>query len=146
MNPPNRGVHRRPRDEGSLTVFVVIIFAGLMLFAGIVADGGAALAAKVRALHAAGEAARIGAQELDIAAYHRTGIRTLNLTDADNTARRFLASVPADGTATATTDTVTVHASISHRTWLLSLVGIDTLTMTADATARPETTAPQPGP
>jgi hypothetical protein len=142
MRATHRITRSRAHDDGSLTVFVVIVFVGLMMFAGIVADGGAALDAKVHALHAASEAARMGAQEMDLLTYHRTGRRVLDPGDADAAARRFLTSVNAEGTVTATTDSVTVHAMTRHETWLLSLVGIDTLTMTADATAKPETAAP----
>ncbi|MBL1102900.1 pilus assembly protein TadG-related protein, partial [Streptomyces coffeae] len=54
------------QDRGQVTAFVVGIVAALWLFAGIVVDGGLALAGKARALDVAQEAARTGAQQLDV--------------------------------------------------------------------------------
>ncbi|MFB6556554.1 pilus assembly protein TadG-related protein, partial [Streptomyces sp. NPDC056405] len=53
-------------DRGQATAFVIGIAAALWLFAGIVVDGGLALAGKARALDVAQEAARSGAQQLDV--------------------------------------------------------------------------------
>ncbi|MFI7536695.1 hypothetical protein [Streptosporangium sp. NPDC049376] len=49
------------------------IIGALILLAGIVVDGGLALGARVRAINEAQEAARSGAQQLDLAAYRRDG-------------------------------------------------------------------------
>jgi Flp pilus assembly protein TadG len=126
------------QDDGSWTVFTAIVLGMLMLFAGVSLDLGAALDAKVRALHAASEAARMGAQKLDIPALHSGQIRVLNPDQAKAAAQRFLASSGATGNVTATTTSVTVYATARQHTWILPIVGIDTVAMTADATASPE--------
>lgn len=131
-------------DEGSLTLFTTIVLGMLMLFAAVSLDLGAALNAKVRALHTASEAARMGAQQLDIAALHSGQIRVLNPAQSEAAAQRFLASSSATGTVTATTKSVTVYATARQHTWILPIVGIDTITMTADATASPEAIASVP--
>lgn len=135
---------RLRQDEGSLTLFTTIVVGVLTLFAGVSLDFGAALDAKVRALHAASEAARMGAQQLDLAALHNGQIRVLNPAQATAAAQRFLASSGATGTVTATTKSVTVHATARQHTWILPMVGIETIAMTADATASPESAAPAP--
>ena len=135
---------RLRQDDGSLTLFTTIVLGALMLFAAISLDLGAALDAKVRALHAASEAARIGAQQLDLPALHNGQIRVLNPAQAKAAAQRFLASSGATGTVTATASSVTVHSTARQRTWILPIVGIDTIAMTAEATASPETAVPVP--
>ncbi|NUR93788.1 MAG: hypothetical protein HOV67_00875 [Kribbellaceae bacterium] len=135
---------RLRRDEGSLTVFTTLLLGMLMLFAAVSLDFGAALDAKVRALHAASEAARMGAQQLDIPALHRGQVRVLNPEEAKAAALKFVTSSGALGTATATSGSVTVHAAVRQRTWILPIVGVDSVTMTADAAASPETTTPMP--
>ncbi|MEY9859753.1 Flp pilus assembly protein TadG [Catenulispora sp. GAS73] len=132
------------QDDGSLTLFTTIVLGMLMLFAAVSLDFGAALDAKVRALHAASEAGRMGAQQLDIAALHNGQIHVLNPNQAKAAAERFLASSGATGTVTATANSVTVHATVRQHTWILPIVGIDTIAMTADATASPESAAPAP--
>ncbi|WP_194891977.1 TadE/TadG family type IV pilus assembly protein [Catenulispora pinisilvae] len=131
-------------DDGSLTLFTTIVLGMLMLFAAVSLDLGAALDAKVRALHAASEAARMGAQQLDLPALHTGQVRVLNPDQAKAAAQRFLTSTGATGTVTATTNSVTVYATARQHTWILPIVGIDSIAMTADATASPETATSVP--
>lgn len=133
------GLHR---DEGSLVAFTSIAFVALMLLAGVVLDFGAALDAKVRALHTASEAARMGAQQLDLPVLHRDHTRALNAAAAETAARKFLAASGTTGTATATTAAVTVNATARQHTWILSIIGVTSIAMTADATSSPKATAP----
>lgn len=135
---------RLRRDDGSLTVFTTIVLGTLMLFAAVSLDFGAALNAKIRALHAASEAARMGAQQLDIPALHSGRIRVLNPMQAAAAARRFLATSGTTGTVAATATSVKVYATARQRTWILPIVGIDSVALTADATASPETAVPVP--
>ena len=71
---------RRLGDEeaGMVTAFVVIFTFALLVMAGLVLDGGLALAAKVQAIDAAQAAARAGAQAIDIPTYRATGQITLD--------------------------------------------------------------------
>jgi putative Flp pilus-assembly TadE/G-like protein len=66
---PSLAVHAVPcGEEGRVSAFVLITFTALLLTAGLVLDGGNALAAKSRAIGIAEEAARTGGQRLDLAA------------------------------------------------------------------------------
>lgn len=125
-------------EDGSVTAFIVIVFAALLLYAGLVGDGGATLATKVRALDEASEAARAGAEKLDIGIFHRTGDRVLDEVAATTAAKQYLAATGDSGTVTATTGAVTVTVSASHPTWLLRLIGMNMMTVHAAATAHPE--------
>jgi Flp pilus assembly protein TadG len=139
-------VSTRPRyrrrtgsDRGQITAFVAVVAVGLLALAGLVVDGGRALAAKSRAISLAAEAARAGAQQLDLTTYRTTGTRQLDPAAARFHADAYLTANDADARSdvTATTATVTVTVTISTDTALLGLVGVTTLTVTGTATARP---------
>ncbi len=122
----------RPRrygrgDAGVVTAFTVVFVTALILVAGLVLDGGLALAAKVRAIHTAEEAARAGAQAVDLAGYRADGRVRLDPAGARQRAQAFLTAAGATGTVvvTGTRVTVTVHATV--HTQLLSLAGLGRL-------------------
>jgi hypothetical protein len=120
-----------------VTAFVVAFAAAVVMFAGLVLDGGLGLAAKVRALGEAQQAARAGAQALDLVAYRRDGTVRLIPAKARTLALRYLASTGDTGTVTATPDTVTVVVTARQHTQLLKLVGLHTLTVTGTGSAHP---------
>lgn len=122
-------------DGGQVTAFVVIIMLALLLCAGLVVDGGLALAAKARAMGEAQQAARAGAQQIDLGALRATGTIRLLPDRASAAARTALAATKDTGTANASPDAVTVTVRATEHTQLLSLIGINTLTVTASATA-----------
>ena len=129
-------------EDGSVTAFIVIVIVALLLYAGLVGDGGSALATRVRALDEASEAARAGAEQLDIGIFHRTGKRVLDEAAATVAAKKYMAATGDSGTVSATTDAVTVTVSASHPTRLRRLICMNTMTMHAAATAHPESPSP----
>lgn len=125
----------RPRDEGSATLFVVVLAPALLAMAGLVIDGGYALAARQEAAATAEQAARAGAGALA-----RDGLRAgdpprLDPAAAAAAAQAYLADTGYSGTATVTGQAVTVTVRISRPTAILSAVGIDAVASTATATA-----------
>ncbi|WP_052397832.1 hypothetical protein [Streptomyces sp. NRRL F-5123] len=120
-----------------MTAFIVVFTAAVVMFAGLVLDGGLALAAKVRALGEAQEAARAGAQALDLAAYRRDGTVRLVPAQARALALRYLATTGDEGKVNATAETVTVTVTARQHTQLLNLAGLHTLTVTATGSAHP---------
>lgn len=124
-------------DDGQVTVFLVIIVVAVVMFAGLVLDAGLALAAKVRAIGEAQEAARAGAQALDLAAYRAHGTVRLIPDQARTRAVGYLASTGDSGTVSATADTVTVRVTAHQPTQLLGLIGIGSLTVVGSGTAHP---------
>ena len=129
-------------DRGQVTAFVVGTVLALWLFAGIVVDGGLALAGKARALDTAQEAARTGAQQVDIGRLRRTDDVRLMGEKAAAAARAYVASTGDTGTATAHGDKVTVRVTHHQRAQILQLIGLRTLTVTASATAQAERVTP----
>lgn len=123
-------------DEGSITPFVVVITAALLAMAGLVVDGGFALAARQDATATAEQAARAGADALARADAQRGGPLRLNPAAARAAAEGYLATNGHSGHATVAGDTVTVTVTVSRTTAILSAFGIDTLTATSTASAR----------
>jgi hypothetical protein len=127
-------------DAGQVTAFTVVMIAAPLVFAGLVLDGGLALAAKVRALNEAQEAARSGAQALDLTAYRLNGTVVLDRQEAVTAARRYLSATGnPDGAASSvsvTDDQVTVTVTRRQSTQILQIVGLSGFTVDATATAR----------
>jgi len=138
--PSCRPALRRLREDqsGRVTAFVVIIVTAVLLFAGLVLDGGLALAAKVRALGEAQEAARAGAQEIDLTVYRANGALRLEPQQASAAARNYLAAAGHTGTVSVAGNTVNVTVTVSQSTQLLPLIGIGSITVTATGQAQPQ--------
>jgi hypothetical protein len=148
---------RRPgrRDTGQVTAFVVVMTAALLLAVGLVCDGGAALGARLHAADLAQEAARAGAQEIDLAAYRGTGQLRLDPARAQTAARDYLTRAGWAGAVTvhAAGATVTVTLRGAQPTRLLRLAGLTSLAVTGTGTAtaqrgisRPDTAQAGTGP
>jgi hypothetical protein len=128
----------RADQDGRVTAFVVIMVTAILLFAGLVLDGGLALAAKVRALGEAQEAARAGAQEIDLAAYRADGTLRLAPQQASAAARNYLAATGHTGTVSVAGNTVNVTVTVNQSTQLLNVIGLDSITVTATGQAQPQ--------
>ncbi|HVA60926.1 MAG TPA: pilus assembly protein TadG-related protein [Mycobacteriales bacterium] len=123
-----------------VAVLTVGLALGLFALAGLVIDGGRAITARQHAADLAGQAARAGADQLDLSAYRSTGIDRIDAPAARVAACAFVAAAePADGCqATVTGDGVTVTVTTHTATVLLGLIGYDTFVTRGAATAHPE--------
>ena len=126
------------QEDGMVTAFVVIFTLALLAMAGLVFDGGLALSAKVRAIDDAQAAARAGAQAIDIPLYRQSGTITLDSAQAVADAQGFLAAAGEHGTVTVTGETVDVTVTITQPTQILSVVGVDQLTVSGAGSATAE--------
>jgi len=133
-----RARHLREDQNGRVTAFVVIIVTATLLFAGLVLDGGLALAAKIRAIGEAQEAARAGAQEIDLAAYRANGTLRLVPQEASVAAYDYLAAIGHTGTVSVKDNAVDVSVTVHQPTQLLGLIGIDSITVTGTGQAQPQ--------
>jgi Flp pilus assembly protein TadG len=125
----------RGRERGQTIPFVVGITVALLLLVGLSVDGGRILSARERALDEAQEAARTAAQQLDQAAAHGGGAAVLDPAAAARAAQVYLQ-------ATGDTGRVVVRGSdvevtVQHRVSMemLSLAGLDTVTVTESGSA-----------
>ena len=122
-------------ERGSLTVYFVVLSLSLLLIAGLVFEGGRLLAARREVQDAAQDAARAGAQALDVAAL-RDGTTTLDQADAAAAARAWLAAEGESGTVTVNGSSVTVSISRSVPLAMLAATGVTSRTVRAEETAR----------
>jgi hypothetical protein len=108
-----------------------------LLLAALLFDVAAAMSAKASTLQVAQQAARAGADQLDLVTLRTTGQTRLDPAAAQTAAEQWLDQAGAAGTATATTEQVTVTVTVTQPTVLLAAVGVATFTLSATATAQP---------
>lgn len=122
------------RQEGSITAFAVLMLVAIFVLMGLVVDGGMALSAHQAASDEAEQAAHAGAGELSLNAL-RSGVVQLDQQEAVNAAEKFTIVAGHPGTATASATTVTVVIQYRIRTEILGIVGLDSLPVSASASA-----------
>jgi hypothetical protein len=127
------------RDEGTVTAFALILTVALLACAGLVLDGGQTLTARVRAIGLAQEAARAGAQELDLTVYRTNGTVVLRPDAAADAARAYLTAASVTGQVSATAAAITVTVQTDQPTQLLALIGVRSLHVTGHAIAAART-------
>lgn len=120
------------RDERgqSVSVFVTVVFAALIMTTGLVIDGGQKITAASRAESAAAGAARAAtnAGVTQTIAGRSPGDASLQAATA------FLAGQPGvSGHASVSNGVVTVRTHASERTIFLALIGIDSVSATGHA-------------
>jgi len=130
--------HMTQADSGQITAFVVVMATALILLAGLVLDGGLTLSARERALGLAQEAARAGAQGVNLAIYRQSGNLVLSPALAAADAQQYLASTGSQGTVQVTGNIVTVTVTITQRMQILDAAGLHAITVHASASATPD--------
>ncbi|SOC49476.1 hypothetical protein SAMN05660748_2203 [Blastococcus aggregatus] len=134
MNPRQR-LRDQDADRGALGVFLAVLVPGLLLIIGLAVDGGAKVAATQRANAIADEAARAGGQALDVSAALAGDVR-VDPGAAVAAAQDYLSRNGVQGAvAVVDGDTLTVTTTITEPTSLLSLIGIQTMTVEGSGTA-----------
>lgn len=129
----------RSGDDGSASAFVVGMVLVLFAVAGLVADGGRAVNARVAIMDDAEQAARAGADQVDAASLRNSGIARIDATRARTAAADFLAAQgyePSRTSVSANADEVSVTVTDDVPTALLQLVFISSFTIEGTATAR----------
>jgi hypothetical protein len=127
INKPVRHQRLPVRDERglSITPFVAVIFAALIMTAGLVIDGGQKVAAASRAETAAAGASRAAG---NAAATQELGVGN-PAGAAIAAARNYLAGQPGvTGTVTVRAGVVEVRTQATEPTILLSMIGINAVT------------------
>lgn len=129
-------LHHVDSERGAAAVFVMLMTVALLVGAGLVIDGGYALAERRALTHQAEQAARVGADALDQASLRDGGTPEVDATRARAAASDFLASVGADA-ATISVDGPVVHVTIHghSKTAILSIVSLEQIPVTASAAA-----------
>ncbi|HVV74628.1 MAG TPA: pilus assembly protein TadG-related protein [Mycobacteriales bacterium] len=123
-------------DRGSIALYFAITTLGALVMAGLVIDGGAALATRERAADLATQAARAGATALTpISLRDAPGQLQADPSAATSAADAVLTDGGATGQVTVHGATVTVIAHLRRHTVILSAVGLSDISQTATASA-----------
>jgi Flp pilus assembly protein TadG len=140
MKALDRRQARRCRTEqGSATLWMVFATIIILAVCGLVFDGGTLISAKSDAINNAEEAARAGAQAVDVGTVLSSGgVGRLDPAEATGRAEAFLARNGWVGTVTADTTSVTVTVTRSQSMTFLQTFGVGSRTITGTATARPQ--------
>lgn len=134
---------RRREEKGTATAFVVGFAIVLLACAGLVVDGGTALNARMKLADDAEQAARAGAQEIDVNYLRESNQVRLDSAAAPAKADGYLggigytnynAAVVRDATGQYTSVRVVAKAVVP--TTMLRLIGIDSFPIDATATAQ----------
>lgn len=100
-------------DRGGMSTFLAAIFLGLLMAAGLVVDGGRKIMALREASHLADNAARAGAQAVDLDTLRSTGRIVLDHDQAITRASDYLAAAGHGGDVSVAGDTVTVTVTLT---------------------------------
>jgi hypothetical protein len=128
---------RPDRERGSITAFVVVLAAAFVILAGLVYDGGRALAAKTAAIDEAQQAARTAAQALNPADL-RDNVLATTPGQAIADAEGYIASCGDSGTVTINGDQISVEVVHHQPTEILGVIGVSEISVTGSATAEIE--------
>ncbi|MFF4531561.1 pilus assembly protein TadG-related protein [Streptomyces sp. NPDC001407] len=102
------------RDDGAMSLFVLVTIVGLFAVAALVIDGGGKLRALSHAEGVAQEAARAGGQAIDAGkAISGQGI-TVDRNAAVAAARSYLSAAGASGTVTVSDDGASLKVTVSE--------------------------------
>jgi Flp pilus assembly protein TadG len=125
------------RDErGAAAVFVMLMTVALLVGAGLVIDGGYALAERRQLNSQAEQAARVGADALDQASLRDGGTPVVDPARARSAAARYLADVGATGTTVSVTGNIVTVTIAGHvETTILSIAGVTRIAVSASASA-----------
>ncbi len=140
MTPTTRHARPGPLDDperGSISVWAALASLALIVCAGLAVDLGGRVHALQRAHDLAQQAARAGGQALTDAHAMRGDVLTIDVTDATREAHRYLDNAGVSGRVVVSDGTrVTVTITDTYDTLILGVIGINTLDVTATATAR----------
>ena len=126
------------REDGQALVMVAVMMVGLVSVVGLVSDGGLVFAQRRDLQNAADAAAAAAAMQIDEEAYRATGDVVLDERWARETAARYLVSYHGLSYEIATSpESVEVSVSRQASTSFLGLIGIDSVDVSARASAEP---------
>lgn len=122
-------------ERGQVTAFVTIFTVALIMVIGLVLDGGFILAAKRQAINEAEQAARAGAQAVDIDELRGSGDHVLQPEAAVAAAQNYLRRTGHTGEVTVDGASVSVTVSIDRPLLILGAGGLADVTVTGTGTA-----------
>ncbi|WP_274994765.1 pilus assembly protein TadG-related protein [Promicromonospora iranensis] len=128
---------RGTRERGEVNILAAGMVPALIIAIGLVVDGGGRLQAEDEAEYAADQAARAAAQQIRIDRAQMGLPPEVDPARATQAAADTLAALGVQGGVTAVNGAaVSVGTQVTYETTFLTLIGISSLSVTADAEAR----------
>jgi Flp pilus assembly protein TadG len=124
-------------DAGNASIILVLITPAIFGVAGLVVDGGRALNSRQHAANQAEQAARAAADAVDVDAIRTGAGLAIDPLAARSAAERYLAAAGATGTVSLGPQSVTVTVKASTQTAFFAVIGVNHISVTGTATARP---------
>ncbi|MFV1989930.1 MAG: TadE/TadG family type IV pilus assembly protein [Acidimicrobiales bacterium] len=121
-------------DRGAVTTWFVVMTIPMLLMAGLVFDGGRVLSERRESLDVAQNAARAGAQAVDLTVV-RSGGLVVSASDAETAASNYLSANGFTGIVSVAGDTVTVTVTQEVEMKMLTSIGIRSRTVSGTASA-----------
>jgi Flp pilus assembly protein TadG len=125
------------KDAGNASIILVLITPAIFGVAGLVVDGGRALNARQHAANQAEQAARAAADAVDVDAIRTGAGLVIDPLAARRAAERYLAAAGASGRVSVGRQSVTVTVNASTQTAFFAVIGVNHISVTGTATARP---------
>jgi len=127
------------RDEGGVSLLVLVLAFSVIIMIGLAVDGGGKMRALERADNIAAEAARTAGQAIALPQAVRGGAKVIDPDRAVAAAQAYLASAPGvvDHEVTWSPDgrRVIITVTINYDTQLLGIIGLNQMAVTGTATA-----------
>ena len=129
---------RRSRDErGSISVWFATAALAMIILVGMAVDLGGKVHTQQQARSAAAQAARTGAQEVQGSTAVRGEDLHVDLTAAKTAAMDYLRAAGVEGTVRVLDgDTLIVTTTDTYTSKFLGIIGLDTMQVTGEASAR----------
>ncbi|HRK48450.1 MAG TPA: pilus assembly protein TadG-related protein [Nocardioides sp.] len=129
---------RRSRDErGSISVWFATAALAMIILVGMAVDLGGKVHTQQQARSAAAQAARTGAQEVQGSPAVRGEDLHVDLTAAKTAALDYLRAAGVEGTVRVVDgDTLIVTTTDTYTSKFLGIIGLDTMQVTGEASAR----------
>ncbi len=135
MSPPDTGTHRGER--GSITIWMATASLAMTMMVGLAVDLGGQVHAQQRAHDLAGQAARAGGQSIAGSPSCRRPSRTPRRHRRQERCRALPGRIRRRGTvAIASGDILTVEVTDTYHPRFLTILGIDQLRVSGNASAR----------
>lgn len=133
------GQHRHQvRDErGSISIWMAASSFIMIVLVGLAVDLSGKVHTQQQARNVAAQAARTGAQEVQSATTVRGGVAQVSISAAKAAASSYLAQAGVNGTVSVLGgDTIVVQVSDTYDSKFLSIINLDTMRVTGEASAR----------
>lgn len=136
-HPVHRCVRRQRDERGAISVWFATAALAMVILVGMAVDLGGKVHAQQQARSAAAQAARTGAQEVQGSTAIRGEELRVDLNAAKAAAQDYLRAAGVEGTVTVVDgDTLIVRTTDTYDSKFLGIIGLDSMNVTGEASAR----------